>query len=246
MSSLITKLAFKVIPKPHQSVFICGCGHTGTTLLARILSTHPDIYSVPYETGAFLGKNSINLSAIILFVRARKSRKTILVEKTPRHIHHIEQIRHHVPGAKFIVATRDGRDVVASLGKRYGNFNKAFKRWQKDTRKSIQSLSSPDTTLWRYEDFIDNPQLSLQQICQFIDAEYKAELLNYHQNPIDWGKKEKRGKDHRELRNTQVNEPIIDNRGKWQTSLPKDYSKLFLNQTSQELANALGYNYDDS
>ncbi|OGT73036.1 MAG: hypothetical protein A2W76_02680 [Gammaproteobacteria bacterium RIFCSPLOWO2_12_47_11] len=35
-------------------IFVCGCGHSGTTLLWAMLSAHPDIYGINYETEVFL------------------------------------------------------------------------------------------------------------------------------------------------------------------------------------------------
>src|SRR6185503_15224565 len=39
----------------ERAAFICGCGHSGTTLVATILSAHPRIYVPLYESEAFLG-----------------------------------------------------------------------------------------------------------------------------------------------------------------------------------------------
>ena len=35
-------------------VFVIGCGHTGTTLIAAMLGAHPSIYSIPKETRALV------------------------------------------------------------------------------------------------------------------------------------------------------------------------------------------------
>lgn len=39
-------------------IFIAGCGHSGTTLLASRLSGHPDCYLVGRETAIFQRPNS--------------------------------------------------------------------------------------------------------------------------------------------------------------------------------------------
>ena len=41
-------------------IFVCGCGHSGTTLLWAMLSAHPDIFGINYETEVFLNSYVTN------------------------------------------------------------------------------------------------------------------------------------------------------------------------------------------
>ena len=41
-------------------IFVCGCGHSGTTLLWAMLSAHSRIYGIPYETAVFLNSRRNN------------------------------------------------------------------------------------------------------------------------------------------------------------------------------------------
>ena len=36
-----------------RPIFIVGCGHSGTTLLAAMMDSHPNIRAFPDESGAF-------------------------------------------------------------------------------------------------------------------------------------------------------------------------------------------------
>lgn len=47
-------------------IFICGCGHSGTTLLWAMLSAHPDIYGINYETEVFLNSCRNNRHSLSL------------------------------------------------------------------------------------------------------------------------------------------------------------------------------------
>ena len=47
-----------------NNIFICGCGHSGTTLLWAMLSAYSRVYGIPYETYAFLNKENRNKKAL--------------------------------------------------------------------------------------------------------------------------------------------------------------------------------------
>ena len=235
------KYAVRFAPKPRSSVFICGCGHSGTTLLARILSTHPSVFSLPYETAAFVGPGPEWRTLAGLLAGAALSRKPVLVEKTPSHIHHTASISRVIPRSRFIVATRDGRDTVASLGKRYNDYQRAFDRWVKDSTASKLRIADGSSILWRYEDFIASPSRSLGRLCDFIGIPYSDELLDYHKTPVSWGPRNSSPSAHSELRNRQVNQPITDNRGKWKDELPADIAARFGEGEARELMFYFGY-----
>src|SRR5436309_3209703 len=117
----------------ERAAFICGCGHSGTTLIAAILASHPQVYIPFEETNIFF-----KWAPLAMFrywkirTAARRAGKSFLLEKTPRHIRRVERIRRMVPGARFVVPVRDGRDVVASIGRRLGNRKEALDRWISD------------------------------------------------------------------------------------------------------------------
>ncbi|WP_318012110.1 sulfotransferase [Mesorhizobium sp. CA12] len=233
----------RLLPKPKVSIFICGCGHTGSTLLARILAAHPEIFSVRRETSAFVssdGARWTKLSAVLL--QAAISRRSVWVEKTPNHIHYTRQIIETIPGARFIVVTRDGRDIVASLGQRYeGDFDKAFQRWIADSKASMERIEKGESILWRYEDFIESPALSIERLCRFIGVTFDPGILNYHQQPVIWGRERAVRTPHSARRHAQVNQPITDYRGSWRSSLPMEVACRFDAGEAREIMGYFGY-----
>lgn len=86
-------LKFAQRPQPLQTVFICGCGHSGTTLLANMFASHPDIFIPLRETNAFVKSYGNNpqprplkeaRSRYKKLLRSfRTSKRTFLFEKTP-------------------------------------------------------------------------------------------------------------------------------------------------------------------
>ncbi|PBB44538.1 hypothetical protein CK222_05985 [Mesorhizobium sp. WSM3866] len=240
---MVNKGVVRLIPKPRASIFICDCGHTGSTLLARILAAHPDVFNVPRETSAFVSDKGARWTKLsLLLLEAAISRRSVWVEKTPGHIHYTRQIRETIPDARFIVVTRDGRDVVASLGQRYeGDFDRAFQRWVADSRASMLCIERGGAMLWRYEDFIESPALSIERLCRFMDVAFDAAILDYHRHPVVWGRARRVRTAHSARRSTQVNQPITDYRGGWRSKLPAEFASRFEAGEAQELMTYFGY-----
>ncbi|WP_157900446.1 MULTISPECIES: sulfotransferase [unclassified Mesorhizobium] len=213
--------------------------------MARILATHPDIFSLPYETGAFAWENGWPKwhRVVITLAKVAASGRNIWVEKSPGHVNYTEEIRRTMPGARFIISTRDGRDVVASLNKRYDDPEKSFARWVRDTAASKSCIERGDSLVWRYEDFISNPPDSLRSVCDFIGVTFRPEMLDYHEKPVIWGRQRSVRTEHSLRRWSQVNQPITDYRGIWRTNLPQGMEERFATGEARELMTFFGYGH---
>lgn len=153
--------------------------------------------------------------------------KSLILEKTPRHIWHVDYIRRKFPDSKFILTTRDGHEVVASIYERTNDFQNALTRYQDDSILSLRQLSQPDTLLVRYEDLIDNPARLIQEICAWIGLGFEPEMLEYHQKPIEWNMDNAFASGtldaHDLLRNSQVNAPLERPSRHWGERLPTEF-----------------------
>ncbi len=245
MPSLISLLCAD-LPKPKRAVFIVGCGHTGTSLLVRMLAQHPDVFAPTKETNAF--KSPYGLSprhGFRLLGRIRhllkyytESGRTMLVEKTPLHIHSLNFIRHFIPGAIFLLATRDGRDVVASLRERSGDFDAAVARWVRDTAAVVAALPDSDTILWRYEDLIEAPEDRLRWLCDQLRLPFHPYMLASHADERLFNAG---GDAHSLRRNAQLRRPLFDGRGRWKRDLSEHELTVFASDQGLGLQRALGY-----
>jgi hypothetical protein len=217
-----------------EFVMITGCGHTGTTLLARMLGVHSKIYNPPYETNLFLAYNALQWESLLEshYLDAKKAKEdcSVFLEKTPRHIWHIDYVRKAVLNAKFILMTRNGRDVVASLYERTGDIHASILRYKDDSLLTIRQLDEQSVLLVRYEDLIANPYLELTNIMNFINLKFEDSMLNFHENTVNWFKLEntekgtrRDGIEHDKLRNWQVNQPIFHHSKQWNERIPKKY-----------------------
>tara|TARA_B100001971_G_C18231294_1_gene564094 strand:+ start:287 stop:1009 length:723 start_codon:yes stop_codon:yes gene_type:complete len=236
-------------------IFICGCGHTGTSILTRIIGEHSKIYTPPYESNALLTYNSLEKSWKILKELeslAIDSGCSVVLEKTARHIWHVDYIRRVVPNSKFILVTRDGRDVIGSLYKRHQDIDAAITRYRDDSMQTIRQLSCPDAIVLRYEDLIADPKKEITRILDFIGYKWEDAMLDYHKKePLNWNRVTEHkkgsgleGEGINQLRSWQVNQPLFDGRNSWKSRIPSsEWGKLkdFFENVGNEIMKNLGY-----
>lgn len=122
------------------------------------------------------------------------SGKERLLIKTPDDIKYLDFLVAFFKGAKFLHITRDGRDVALSTVKGrkdllgatladYGlnNMPNAMRRWS-EWESLIQEEFADDSTSiihLKYEDLVLNSEVELKRICEFLELEYEATLVDY-------------------------------------------------------------------
>jgi len=236
-------------PRIQAHHFIAGCGHSGTTLIANILSTHDQLY-VPLRETRLLRTQTYKrrLRYKRLAAEVVRSGKPYMVEKTPSHIRNLDEIRQIFPGARMIVPVRDGRDVAASYFKRHNDKKRGIRAWINLNEFAAQNMDAQDVFIYRHEDLVDNLEEKLRQICEFLNVNYDPELLNYHQKQQKWhGHRkirytEKRsGRHHDVRRNWQVNQPVYKSSGLWKEHMTEDDFPELLNGRGAELMQMFGY-----
>ena len=129
-------------------IIIGGCGRSGTTLLASILSAHPRIYVIPEETTTFCPgaySEHVDLNAEFdtrKFYLKYFSKYNFLFarwcEKTPKNVLFFDRILKHFKNrVKLIHMVRDGRDVIFSRHPRNPHeYWVSGKRWIDDVSRS--------------------------------------------------------------------------------------------------------------
>lgn len=233
-----------------KPIFICGCGHSGTTLIFRILHTHQQFYTLPNEYMKY--DKTLNIKKINKHIeKAKQLNKKAWILKEPTNIDNIPTILKHHPNAKIIIMLRDGRDVSLSFHRRksFKNFNECVKRWYdkaKLTQIYYQNNPYPNNvTIIKLEDLTDEFTKTMKNIFQFIDEPY-VNLSDYHQQKVKWfsnsiskPKSEKGRQNHLQLRNYQINQPIY-NSSRWKEDLTPNKNEIFFKITGNMLKQ-LGY-----
>ena len=222
-------------------IFVSGCGHSGTTLLASILDANPKIYTIKLETNWF--NNYKNTDDIIeqeyAFEKNKEETifygKEILLEKTCTHVHSIPIINKKFPNSKHILVIRNPLDACTSLYERFLDIDQAIDRWNISNEFILTHISSDNCHLVRYELLVTAPKKELAEVCTFLNMEYSDDLLNFYTRDIQFEYSEVK------QRNTQIKNPISNFDGRYQDVFSKQQINHILDKT-QKIRKIFGYN----
>lgn len=222
-------------------IFVSGCGHSGTTLMAAILDSHPKIYTIKRETNWFNNyKNTDNIiNQEYAFEKNKEETrfygKEILLEKTCTHVHSIPIINKKFPNSKHILVIRNPLDVCASLYERFLDIDRAIDRRNISNEFILTHISSDNCHLVRYELLVTAPKKELAEVCAFLNMEYSDDLLNFYTRDIQFEYSEVK------QRNTQIKNPISNFNGKYKHIFSKQQTDYVLNNT-HKIGKIFGYN----
>ncbi len=177
----------------YPPIIIGGCGRSGTTLLLSILSAHPKIFAIPFETKVFCPRNTNNgfsknqdfiVKETFEFLELNNvfSNNLYWCEKTPKNIHFFQEITSFFnSNVKLIHLVRDGRDVITS---RHPFDKTKFwvtkERWIKDVKEGVTNENLENLITIRYEDIILNFEQTICKLLQFIGVENDIKIQNWH------------------------------------------------------------------
>ncbi|WP_141137906.1 sulfotransferase family protein [Actibacterium lipolyticum] len=219
-------------------IFVVGCGHSGTSLLASILGRSDKLLMVGYESGVFFPKKSLMTAKEVVRSWVNLARQFGLsgfVEKTPKHLHCIDRILKVVPNARIVVITRDGRDVMASFMSRGMSPEFAVERWCQDNQKVLALDGHASIIKTRYEDIVADPTAELQRLCDALGLEFSDEMITGTGSGYGWIKDGNMAK-----RAAETSKPIYDSRGKWKQALTSEHLEIFWKEASG-IMSAFGY-----
>src|SRR5262249_40229130 len=116
------------------------------------------------------------------------------LEKTPDHIRFVDEIELYVPRVRFVHLVRSGPDVVASL---YGvtrqhprvwdgpgSRDRCIEKWNADVARTGEFLHRTNHYLVRYEELIARPMEALIGICEFLNLEFRHEMLKEYPRAV--------------------------------------------------------------
>ncbi len=228
---------------PHKSrtrfVFVCGCGHSGTTLTAARLGNHSEVLLIGRETNAFFPENGVLCSKRLVAdwdYFAQAAGKSMVVEKTPKHVQCVRNIRRVVPSAKLVLTVRNPLDNVASLYRRFDDLKACVGRWIVDNQAVARLAGSEDVHLVRFEELTERPSEVFRRILEFLELPWEEDLLVPGES--NYGKFEQ--DENMTLRAAQVRREIAPRNGVWHEVLTAEQASWVKDKTAS-LAKSLGY-----
>ena len=192
-SSTVIKNIEKLNKNP---IVIGGCGRSGTTLLASILGSNEEVYTIDSETALLCpgcyGENQIPIALNtikknleidknkffnICFDKKLTAEKR-WCEKTPRNIYYFEKIKDLFDGkVELVEIIRDGRDVILSKhSSNNENFWVSIERWVYEVSIGRKIQSSTKHHVIKYEDLVSNCEKYIEKLSKNIGI----------QAPYDW------------------------------------------------------------
>ena len=113
------------LEKPIGSpIFVVGCGHSGTSLMRRLLGLHRRIYALPFETNMFLESDAAPRLTASILEMATITARTVMVQR--------QYAVHEVSHSIATIATL--ADALTGLA------NKA--RWVEKTPRHVYRMST--------------------------------------------------------------------------------------------------------
>jgi hypothetical protein len=107
-----------------------------------------------------------------------------VIDKNPSYSLHINKLNNVFPQAKYIVIVRDFRDNIVSRKKYSENFASIYSlaaAWNYFYYKIFKSIHKNNLSyhLVRYEDLVNFPKESLQEICNYLGVTFTDEMLRF-------------------------------------------------------------------
>jgi hypothetical protein len=241
----LDRLAGTRVATATRPIFIVGCGHSGTTLLAAILHAHPQLAVIAEETNLFYAGRPARVIAAALTAAAGAGPPCRVVEKTPKHVRNLGRILAIMPQAQIIVCVRDPRAVCLSLQRRGYGFLRALGRWWLDNALAARRRRDPRCHLVRYEDLVRDPHGELAALMAFLGLPFDERLLAFHTHGFAFAgfRRSAAAPPNRTaaLRRQQVARPLsLDALERWRTELPPWQARL-VERLTRPLRRRLGY-----
>jgi len=135
----------------------------------------------------------------VLSYLCKKKNKQLATDQTPGNILYVNQILNSIPNAKVIHLVRDPRAVLYSQKNRWKqrslgakgipmwNAFRVFvnyhvytiaKLWKAAYMSGKKVVEHQNYMRLKFEDLVDNPRVSLDKVCQFLDLDFMPEMLD--------------------------------------------------------------------
>lgn len=243
---LIHNLTKPIVKKIHSdilSLFIVGCGHSGTTLVASKVGNSKDVFLYGKERHIFEpvhGYYTSHKEMEIFLTVTDQLHKKVFCCKSPKAVHSVPRARKIVSRAKFIFIVRNPLDNVSSLQSRFNDLDLSIERYCIDNTYLLRNYSEEDSLIVNYEDFVTKPQQELKRIFSFLGLPFDKSIVKT--NKSEYGNVSD-ANGNMALRVKQITKPIKPRIGRYSENLNQKEAAYVLEKT-RRIATSLGYSQD--
>ncbi len=213
-----------------RSALTLGAGRPmdGATLesflrIVRDISSFPKL-GIPFTElrAEVLGKQPHTLAEALETVyayHATRHGRSRWGDKNPFYVLYLDLVVSLFPDARVVHLVRDARDVALSYSKtrmRPHNFYLAAMRWKHCLdRGQVWGRSHPRQYLQvKYESLIENPEMELKRVCEFIGEEFHVGMFDFHHSSLTRATSANR--DH----HVNLTRPLLTtNKEKWRSEM---------------------------
>lgn len=188
----------------QSPIFVVGTARSGTTLLCKMLTAHPNFYLInelPGTSSIFseektreqiihaIDSELENVEGAKLEDFLGKIGKKKWGLKDPKLTYSLKCIEKWFPDSKTIIIIRDGRAVANSnMKNKWGVATNAYyaaELWKKEItiQKKFYRDNRQNCHVVLYENLVENPEKELRNICGFLEEEYSENMLFYYKEP---------------------------------------------------------------
>jgi hypothetical protein len=188
---------------------------------------------------------------------AEKQGKPRWGDKTPQYLNRMRKIERAIPEARFVHLIRDGRDAALSRAKRVLKDpppqSQVAARWRKRILKARENSKRLGHYMEaRYEDLVTDPEPTLRRVCEFVELDYDAAMLSYHERaeerlsemardlPERPGQPRRPAEHRREAHALTAEPPRTDRVARWKTEMSEDDVAAWVGAAGDLLAE-MGY-----
>lgn len=139
-----------------------------------------------FENIDYIPKNyPVNVGILLNNIFTSKN-SIIWGNKTPQNTENINALSSIFPNAKFIIITRDIRDVCLSWKNKWGkNIYLCAHKWNKRMISIKKHEDSDKLLIIKFEDLLSNLEKTTLNITDFLDIDYSKDMLEYHNHITD-------------------------------------------------------------
>ena len=180
----------------------------------------------------------------------RKAGVTRFIDKTPRYVLILDDLRRWFPRARFVFLLRNPLSVLSSVvNTQIQHDLSTLERFSNElligpgAMLDAIAAMGDDAIVVRYEDFVVNPENELERVCRRINLEYDPDMLDYSKNPeIKGMMKDRTGVQ-------QHDRPVGERQHGWKKMLGDaqqlEFARGYLATLGADLVDRLGYDFDD-